>query len=221
MRPGGPAAASGIQFEAAGQYDMQVLSKLAVQLFDDADFLQLCDKGMNSQLTRSKDGATAETKIVELAGMVKLLRRGMKELQQRTQSFVDHSMRYEREAAQQVESVKLSSESGTMAQQAELANARREAATLAANHKTALATWQAELDMHRAEAANLRREMDRVEGERDKAREDARRSVVITFPVVSNVWGASLQCVVLGLMLSLHRDLDTGWRRSGWCWMQS
>lgn len=129
------------------------------------------------QLTRSKDGATSETKINELAGIVKLLRRGMKELQQRTQAFVDSSVRFEREASQQVESVKLSSESNAMAMQAELANARREAATTAANHKTALATWQAELDMHKAEAANLKREMGRIEGERDKAREDARRYV--------------------------------------------
>lgn len=63
----GPSGA-GAQFEAAGQYDMQALSKMAVQLFDDKEFLQLVDKGMNSQLTRSKDGATSETKITELAG---------------------------------------------------------------------------------------------------------------------------------------------------------
>jgi hypothetical protein len=56
------------QFEAAGTMDMHMLSRLANQLFNDDQFLQLCDKGMNSQLTRSKDGATEETKIMELAG---------------------------------------------------------------------------------------------------------------------------------------------------------
>ena len=34
--------------------------------------------------------------------MVKLLRRGMKELQNRTQQFIDHAVAYEKEAAQQV-----------------------------------------------------------------------------------------------------------------------
>lgn len=60
--------AGGVQFEAAGQLDMHTLSRLAGQLFNDEAFLALCDKGMNSQLTRSKDGATEETKIMELAG---------------------------------------------------------------------------------------------------------------------------------------------------------
>jgi len=58
-----------VQFEAAGHYDMHALSRLAQQLFGDKEFLALCEKGMNAQLTRSKDGATEETKIKELAGM--------------------------------------------------------------------------------------------------------------------------------------------------------
>lgn len=163
------------QFEAAGGLDLHTLSRLANQLFNDEQFLQLCDKGMSSQLTRSKDGATEETKIMELAGgwvgtgpargwawaasarqkgmgretgwhtaaglcvarqaegaasagclgqgawavpplalqailppaclpagMVKLLRRGMKELQNRTQQFIDHAVTFEKEAAQEV-----------------------------------------------------------------------------------------------------------------------
>lgn len=55
---GGPAAAQGVQFESAAPIDSQALSRLAIQLFDDEQFRQLCDKGMNMQLTRSKDGAT-------------------------------------------------------------------------------------------------------------------------------------------------------------------
>ena len=57
-----------VQFEAAGQYNMQALSRLAQQLFGDQEFSALCERGMNAQLTRSKDGATDETKIKELAG---------------------------------------------------------------------------------------------------------------------------------------------------------
>lgn len=102
----------------------------------------------------------------------------MKEIQQRTQMFIDQSVRFEKEAAQQVESVKLAGESASMAAQADLANARREAATASANYKTALANWQGELDLHKAEAATLRREMERIEGERDRAREEARRTEV-------------------------------------------
>lgn len=40
--------------------------------------------------------------LAPAAGMVKLLRRGMKELQNRTQQFIDHAVAYEKEAAQQV-----------------------------------------------------------------------------------------------------------------------
>lgn len=48
----------GVQFEAAPPLDAQALTKLAIQLFDDEPFRQLCDKGLTQQLTRSKDGAT-------------------------------------------------------------------------------------------------------------------------------------------------------------------
>lgn len=57
---GGAAAMQGVQFEAAAPIDSQALSRLALQLFDDEAFRQLCDKGLNMQLTRSKDGATGE-----------------------------------------------------------------------------------------------------------------------------------------------------------------
>ena len=66
----------------------------------------------------------------------------MKELQTRTTDFVTAACRYEREVGQQVESVKLSSESERMGVQVELANARKEAAAAAASHKNALASWQ-------------------------------------------------------------------------------
>ena len=60
---GGTGSQQGVQFEAGGQFDGQALTKLALTLFEEEGFRQLCDKGMNAQLTRSKDGATEETKI--------------------------------------------------------------------------------------------------------------------------------------------------------------
>jgi hypothetical protein len=50
-----------VQFEAAGPIDTQALSRLAIQLFEEEQFKQLVDKGMNMQLTRSKDGATGDS----------------------------------------------------------------------------------------------------------------------------------------------------------------
>lgn len=189
---------AGVVFEAAAPIDAQALTRLAIQLFDDEQFRQLCDRGMNAQLTRSKDGATgawslgwmgkqlaaswqeaavfhaccsavmsvqccretflsgqdndpfwavgagclllflvgclplplqieidttacplhaspsihpsitltilaaAETKIQELAGIVKLLRRGMKELQTKANEFIAAACKFEKEVGQQV-----------------------------------------------------------------------------------------------------------------------
>lgn len=154
-------AMAGVVFEAAAPIDAQALTRLAIQLFDDEQFRQLCDKGMNAQLTRSKDGATgeadhappsccrqllrlraacgawrhtpcfcwplrceaqqppslqiptrcpssgalvpaAETKIQELAGIVRQLRRGMKELQAKANEFVAAACKFEKEVGQQV-----------------------------------------------------------------------------------------------------------------------
>lgn len=164
-----------VQFEA-GSVDMSSFSKVAAQLYEEKAFLELCNKGMNAQLTRSKDGATNETKIQELAGIVKTLRRGMKENQSRSQTLIDVGTRFEKEAVQQIEAVRLAGESAAMAAQAELANARKEAAAAAAAHKNALASWQAELDLHRSEVNRLKREVERLDSERERAREDARRA---------------------------------------------
>ena len=161
--------------ESTNDFDACLLSRYAQYLFGDQEYVDLCGRGMNAQLTRSKDGGTDATKIKELAEIVKLLRRGMKETQQRTHNFVEQVKRFEREVIKQIESVKLSGDSTAMAAQAELARARREAASAAANHKSALAQWQGELDVCRSELAALRRDIERVEAEREKAREEARR----------------------------------------------
>lgn len=44
------------------------LATQAQELFDDPEFAELCDKGMNTQLQRTKDGATDKSRITELAG---------------------------------------------------------------------------------------------------------------------------------------------------------
>ena len=44
----------------------------------------------------------AETKIQELAGIVKLLRRGLKEMQTKSSEFIAAACKYEKEVGQQV-----------------------------------------------------------------------------------------------------------------------
>lgn len=55
-------------FELGGRFETRSLAGLATELFKDPAFLELCDKGLNGTLQRTKDGATAESRIQELAG---------------------------------------------------------------------------------------------------------------------------------------------------------
>ena len=55
-------------FEPAGHFETRGLASHAQELFGDAAFKELCDRGMNFTLQRTKDGATAESRIQELAG---------------------------------------------------------------------------------------------------------------------------------------------------------
>ena len=55
-------------FELAGRFETRSLAGLATELFKDPAFMELCDKGLNGTLQRTKDGATAESRIQELAG---------------------------------------------------------------------------------------------------------------------------------------------------------
>lgn len=56
-------------FEPAGQFETRSLASSAQELFGDASFKELCDRGMNFILQRTKDGATADSRIQELAGV--------------------------------------------------------------------------------------------------------------------------------------------------------
>jgi hypothetical protein len=66
--PASPSALGGPVFEPAGNIEGQNLVSLADDLFAEPGFVQLCEKGMNARLQRTKDGATAESRINELAG---------------------------------------------------------------------------------------------------------------------------------------------------------
>ena len=57
-------------FELGGRFETRSLVGLANELFRDPAFMELCDKGLNGTLQRTKDGATAESRIQELAGNV-------------------------------------------------------------------------------------------------------------------------------------------------------
>lgn len=59
---------SEICFEAAGQWETPSLAQAAEELFSDSTFAEMCERGLTMQLKRTKDGATAETRIAELAG---------------------------------------------------------------------------------------------------------------------------------------------------------
>lgn len=59
---------NGVHFEAAGQMDCRGLAALAIQLFEEEKFKAALEKGQNATLQRTRDGATAESRIAELAG---------------------------------------------------------------------------------------------------------------------------------------------------------
>ena len=57
-------------FESAGQWEAPSLAQVAEELFSDSAFAEMCERGLTMQLKRTKDGATAETRIAELAGQL-------------------------------------------------------------------------------------------------------------------------------------------------------
>ena len=142
------------------------LSKAAHQLFGDAEFVAMCERGLNAQLTRTRDGATQETKMRELAEIVKMMRRSLKEMQHRTQTYVEQAVKYERSSKSEIENLKLSADSAATLASAELAKVRGEAATEIANQKAAVANWQSQMDLLQSELASMKRENERLAAER-------------------------------------------------------
>ena len=127
------------------------------------------------------------------AAMVRLLRKIVLQLTQKNREFVGHSLKFEKNAAQQVETrhlcfdfpciircrkvhdsihpdpcfsqtnatlmvqieaVKLAADSKRKHLEAELANAKRDAAQAATAHKTAAAVWHGDLDFQKAEVSD-------------------------------------------------------------------
>ena len=150
------------------------LSKAAEQLFD-AEFLESCQRGLTAQLTRTKDGATQETKMRELAEIVKMMRRSLREMQHRTQAYVEQAVKYERSAKSTIENLKLSADSAATSASAELAKVRGEAATEIANQKAAVANWQSQMDIVQSELAGLKRDNERLVKEQAEFAADLER----------------------------------------------
>ena len=138
------------------------LSKMAQQLFGDPEFTSMCERGLNAQLTRTRDGATQESKMRELADIVKMMRRSLREMQHRTQAYVEQSVKYERSTKSAIENLKLSADSAATLASAELAKVRGEAATEIANQKAAVANWQSQMDLLQSELAGLKRDNERL-----------------------------------------------------------
>ena len=102
------------------------LTALAADLFGDERFKAACGKGLHARLQRTRDGATAESRISELAGMycacdcrhghmtmssdirnacaalVKLLRRSLTQLLAKNEEFVRRSLQFEQLNSEQV-----------------------------------------------------------------------------------------------------------------------
>lgn len=131
---GGSKASNDSLFDfGSGTKDSQV-HKLAEQLFEDKELLDLCDDGLNKQLQRTKDGATEQSRIQELAGecscpvatqaarpsagsvhmcqivvlllppctgLVKLLRKCVRELASRCSMYVDQCLKLEKDFMKQ------------------------------------------------------------------------------------------------------------------------
>ncbi len=51
-----------------GRYGDTGLERLAVEAFEDGELLGLIEGGLAAQLQRTKEGATSQTRILELAG---------------------------------------------------------------------------------------------------------------------------------------------------------
>ncbi|KAK9792707.1 hypothetical protein WJX73_008450 [Symbiochloris irregularis] len=131
---------------------------------------------MNAQLQRTKDGATEQSRIAELAGLVKVLRRCLKESDGRLKTFAANSVQHEKELERQAEGQRLTAESSRRQLEAQVAILKRDAAQAVAAQKAADASWQAQVDSHRAEASHSRQELQRFQAERDKARDEVRRA---------------------------------------------
>ncbi|KAG2436806.1 hypothetical protein HXX76_006329 [Chlamydomonas incerta] len=152
------------------------IAKAAIDTFEEPGLQKLVDEGLHKQLQRTKDGATEKSRIHELAELVKLLRKCVKELGSRSSQYIDLCMKIERECAQQVESVKLSTKTSLKQLEAELASTRQSLAESERDYRNDKAQWGMDLETQRSETSRLLRELERLTEERDRARDEAKRN---------------------------------------------
>ncbi|KAG2444103.1 hypothetical protein HYH02_009045 [Chlamydomonas schloesseri] len=152
------------------------IAKAAVETFEEPGLQKLVEEGLHKQLQRTKDGATEKSRIHELAELVKLLRKCVKELGSRSSLYIDQCMKIERECLQQVESVKLSTKTSLKQLEAELASTRQSLAESERDYRNDKAKWGMDLETQRSEASRLLRELERLTEERDRARDEAKRN---------------------------------------------
>ncbi|PNH05811.1 Kinesin-2 [Tetrabaena socialis] len=160
----------------AGATASSKIAKAAVEAFDEPGLQKLWHEGLHKQLQRTKDGATDKSRIHELAELVKLLRKCIKEMGSRTTLYIDQCIKLERENSQQVESVKLSTHTTLKQLEAELASTRQSLAECELDFRNDKAKWGFDLETQRAEASRLMRELERLTEERDRARDEAKRA---------------------------------------------
>ncbi|KAL6765754.1 hypothetical protein V8C86DRAFT_3405, partial [Haematococcus lacustris] len=163
------------QFPSSVPDDSQTW-RAAKEMFLDTELTSLCEEVLTKQLQRTKDGATEQSRIQELAVLVKHLRKAVRELGSRASMYVDQCIRLEREQMKQVEGLQLAGKSAMRSLEAELAGVKKSLAGVEAGSKAERANLGAELEGARFEAARMKRELERVTEERDRAREEATRA---------------------------------------------
>eukprot|EP00879_Flechtneria_rotunda_P025350 GHRR01026930.1.p1 GENE.GHRR01026930.1~~GHRR01026930.1.p1 ORF type:complete len:679 (+),score=281.79 GHRR01026930.1:134-2170(+) len=151
-------------------------AQLAEGTFTDPEFLQLCEQGLSAQLQRTKDGATAQSRITELAGLVKVLRRCVREMATKSGSYVVQCAKAEKDMQQELQKVRIDAETAEKRLEAEAALARAAAAQTEATYKSERAAWVTSLDAQKFEVARLQREVEGLEEQRARAREEAKRA---------------------------------------------
>eukprot|EP00775_Hariotina_reticulata_P012257 gene12257-12395_t len=172
-----PDAAGVIQaLHLIDKYPGSRLAQLAGSIFSSSEFLQQCEQGLSAQLQRTRDGATAQSRITELAGLVKVLRRCLRDMTSKSSNYVEQCVKAEKEMNQELEKARLDAETSLKRLEAEAALARAAAAQTEATYKAERAAWVTSLDAQKFEVARLQREVEGLEEQRTRAREDAKRS---------------------------------------------
>eukprot|EP00873_Tetraselmis_striata_P007567 jgi/Tetstr1/427831/TSEL_001803.t1 len=157
---------------APGVDNVTNLEELARQLFQVPETVAQCDRALGWQLKSSKDGATKDSRIAELAELTKLARRLLKQLLGNNTQFVNTAVSVQRQLEQQVEGIRLqqmSANSAHEALKAEMARSQAELAQAQSAHKQETVEMQLEKERLDAEVKRLGRTIQQLEGEKAEA----------------------------------------------------